>query len=131
MRGVIYGFALAFTAVGVLAPTAAQEKSDPNAISPRKASMQVGKKVKMKMPVRSTSVEVHHRLCNRQDPEAPESFWVVIHQEALPAFKKVNIDNPATFYKDKTIEVVGTVTMGAKHFRIVVDDPKNIKVIAD
>jgi hypothetical protein len=83
------------------------------------------------MPVRFAKNDVNQMLHSTENPDAKVSFVVMIPQTALPAFKKVNIDKPATFYKGKTTQVTGLVETGPRHMRIVVSDPKDIKVIAD
>jgi hypothetical protein len=109
----------------------AQDKPNPNAISPKEAAQQVGKRVTMRMGVRSTFKDVNHRLHNTPDPHSPRGFAVVIPQAALPEFKKVNIDDPATFYNLKTIQVTGKVQAIKSGSRMIVTNPKDILVIAD
>ena len=102
-----------------------------NPIGPKAAREQVGKRVTVQISVLSTAEnEAHvHRLFSG-DPKSP-SLVVIIPETALGEFRKVNIDNPATFYKGKTILVVGQVKMPKDRAVITVTSPDEIKVVAD
>jgi hypothetical protein len=129
--------AASFVAVCVACGTLAAQQSKPsdNAISPSEAAEQVGKRVTMRMVVKSTG-ELGDHLLHSNPPgkkNKARDITVKIPQTALKAFKEVNIDNPSVFYREKTIEVFGHVTKEPKRARpiIIVTDPKNIKVVAD
>jgi len=137
LGGIGIGSTVALLAIAVLsvclgvAAGAPPDKPNPNALTFKEAAKQVGKKVTMRMEVRSTSVLVGHRLHAFPDPKIRSGFFINIPQTAFEAFKKVNIDDPATFYKGKTIEVTGQVVKSKEGAKIVVSDPKEIKVVAD
>lgn len=59
----------------------------------------------------------------------PKNFTVSITASGIKNFKKAEIDDPATFYKGKTIQATGLIRMVKKQYQIVIDDPEMLKVV--
>lgn len=68
-------------------------------------------------------------LDSEEDFRDEKNFAVVIHYDHADAFKKAGVDNPAEFYRDKTIRVTGKIIRENDQVRIRVEDPANIKVV--
>ncbi len=53
----------------------------------------------------------------------------MIDLEGAARFKKAGIDEPASYFKGKTIQVSGLVTLFKDRPRLVVSDPKQIQAL--
>jgi len=56
---------------------------------------------------------------------------VVISYDHADAFKQAGIDDPADYYRSKTIRVTGKVIRENDQTRIRVEDPKQIELTPD
>jgi hypothetical protein len=59
-----------------------------------------------------------------------KNLAVVISAAGAAKFKDAGIDDPAAHFKGKTIRVTGTITVQENRPRIVVEDPRQIRVVA-
>jgi hypothetical protein len=110
-----------------LAHAAAQEKGP--VVSPAQAARLLDKRIVLQMEVKSTGGSVNCYLNSAVDFKDAANFAVFIPQAALDKFKQARIENPKAFYKGKTVQVNGTVTLYEEKPQIRVDDPTQIKVV--
>jgi DNA/RNA endonuclease YhcR with UshA esterase domain len=101
----------------------------PRPLTPEEAAKKVDEKVIVQMEVKSTGGSTATFLNSMTDFRNRKNFTIFIPRDALPAFRKANIDDPAEYYKGKTIQVTGTVSLYRGQVEIKVDDPAQIKVI--
>lgn len=69
-------------------------------------------------------------LNSEKDYHDAKNLAIVIEYEHADAFKDAGIDDPSTYYRDKTIEVTGKVINERDQTRIRVTSPKQIKVVS-
>ena len=128
MRNVILVIALAWAGL-LLADEPKQDKP----LSPAEAIKRVNEKVLVEMLVKATKNRLEKRkeiyLDSETDFRDPKNLGIVINQAGAAKFKEAGIDDPAVHFKDKTIRVSGTVTKEDNRARIVVDDPKQIRIV--
>lgn len=60
-----------------------------------------------------------------------QNFTVVIYSEGLRKFKQIGIENPATHFRDKKIQVRGEVTLRSGRPQIVVEFPGQIELVQE
>jgi len=106
----------------------AQEES--KTLTPDEAAKKVDEKVTLQMEVKSSGGSSTARYLNSMtNYRDRNNFTIYIPRNVLPAFKKVEIEDPAEYYKGKMIQVTGTVSVFRGQVQIKVDDPDQIKVI--
>ena len=115
--------ALWFTSVVILAA----EPVKP--ITPAAAAMKVKEKVTVEMLVKSTGGRDNCYLNSEEDFKADANFTIFISKDVKEKLKQAGIDNPAEHFKQKTIQVTGTVILFEKKPRISVTEPDQIKTI--
>ena len=98
-------------------------------LSPAEAAKKVNEKVTVEMEVKSTGGRSNRYLNSEADYKSAANFAVFISKDVLPKFKEAKIDDPADFYKGKTVRVTGTVTTYEDHPRIEVAGPDQITVV--
>jgi DNA/RNA endonuclease YhcR with UshA esterase domain len=59
----------------------------------------------------------------------PKNFAVAVTETGKGKFRKAKIDDPASHFKGKTIQVTGVVTVKDDQPQIEVDDPGQIEVV--
>ncbi len=59
------------------------------------------------------------------------SFSAVIYENKLPAFAMAGVNDPAGYYKNKTVKLEGFVRMINGKPEIVIESPSQIKIIDD
>jgi DNA/RNA endonuclease YhcR with UshA esterase domain len=128
MRSAIFVFA-ALAPLGLLS---AQEDSKP--LTPEEALKKVDERVTVQMEVKSTGGNTARYLNSDANYRSDKNFAIFIPQNALAKFHKADIDEPAQYYKGKTIQVTGTVELASSKTtsnrpQIRVEDPAQIKVI--
>ncbi len=111
------------------APTALADDAPAKTVTPAEAAKMVDQKVTVEMEVKSTGGKSNRYLNSQEDYKSADNFTIFIAKEVLAKFKDTKIDNPADFYKGKTIRVTGTVTMYDGKSRIEVEKPDQIKVV--
>src|SRR4051794_6647761 len=101
----------------------------PKPVTPEEAAKKVDEKGIIQMEGKSTGGNIATFLNSMTDYRNRKNFSIFIPRDAMPAFRKANIDDPAEYYKGKTIQVTGTVSLYRGQVEIKVDDPAQIKVI--
>jgi hypothetical protein len=127
-------FALAITALAGAVPflgvddTKTKEKIIPAA----EIRSHVGKECTAEMTVKASKNAVPRRtyfLDSEEDFHDEKNLAVVISYDHIAKFQEAGIDDPAEYYKAKTIRVTGKVIEEDDQVRIRVDDPKQIKLV--
>jgi DNA/RNA endonuclease YhcR with UshA esterase domain len=127
-------FALAITALAGAVPflgvddTKTKEKFIPAA----EIRSHVGKECTAEMTVKASKNAVPRRtyfLDSEEDFHDEKNLAVVISYDHAAKFQEAGIDDPAEYYKGKTIRVTGKVIEEDDQVRIRVDDPKQIKLV--
>ncbi len=103
-------------------------------LSPQEAVNRINEQVIVEMQVKAAK-NCQHCLQIFLDSEAdhhdPKNLAVAVTKSGKLNFAEAKIDDPATYFKDKTIRVKGTVIIEEKRPRIEVDDPGQIKIVGD
>ena len=103
-------------------------------LSPVEARKQVGKKITVEMVVRASKNRLEKRKEIYLDSEAnfrdEKNFAVVINAAGAAKFKAADIEEAASHFKGKTIRATGTVVVVQGVPRIVVSDPKQVRVVS-
>ena len=119
-------YLLAVMIVLALAPAA---DAPVKPLTPADAAKKTNEKVTVEMEVKSTGGRSNRYLNSEPDYKSADNFTVFITKEVLPKFKDAKIDDPADYYKGKTIRVSGTVTVYEDKPRIEVAGPDQILVV--
>jgi hypothetical protein len=102
-------------------------------LSPADAIKKVNERVTVLMVVKASKNRLEKRgeiyLDSEQDFRDEKNLAIVITKAGAPRFKEAGVDDPATHFKGKTIQVQGTVIMKENRPRIEVDDPKQIQLV--
>jgi hypothetical protein len=102
-------------------------------LSPVEARKRVGKRVTVQMVVRASKDRLKRRkeiyLDSEEDFRSKKNFAVVINPAGAAKLEEAGIADPAAHFKGKTIRATGTVTVVDGVPRIVVSDPKQIRVV--
>lgn len=104
--------------------------ADKEPITPAEAAKKINEKVVVAMEVKSTGGRGNHYLNSEEDYMDAKNFTIFISKDHLDKFKKAGIEKPSEYFKGKTIQVTGTVTLEQKKPWIKVDEPDQIKVIS-
>ena len=99
-------------------------------ITPAEAAKKINEKVLVEMEVKSTGGKENHYLNSEEDFKDAKNFTIFISKDLLEKFKKAGIESPSMHYKDKKIQVSGTVVLEKEKPWIKVEDPDQIKIIA-
>lgn len=105
------------------------DEPQPNPITPAQAAMKLKEKVTVQMLVKSTGGRENCYLNSEDDFTLATNFTVFLSKNAKEKFKKAGIDNPAEHFKQKTIQVTGTVILYEKKPRIEVTEVSQLKVV--
>lgn len=116
----------AFFSFSALAAVAAEVTP----ITPAEAAKKVNEKVVVEMEVKSTGGRENHYLNSEVDFKDAKNFTIFISKDLMEKFKKAGVDNPSTHYKEKLIQVTGTVVLEKEKPWIKVEEPDQIKIIA-
>ena len=111
----------------------ASDPKDAAPLPPEEAGKHVGEEATFEMLVKASK----HRLAQRkeiyldstEDHTDPKNLAAVVTVDGAAKLKEAGVDDPATYYKGKTIRVSGTVTLKNGEPRIEINDPKQIKVV--
>jgi DNA/RNA endonuclease YhcR with UshA esterase domain len=111
-------------------------QEDTKVVTPEEALKKVDERITVQMAVKSTGGNTARYLNSEADYRSARNFAIFIPQNALAKFHKADIDEPAQYYKGKTIEVTGIVSLGGSKTvsnrpQIRVEDPAQIKVIEE
>jgi DNA/RNA endonuclease YhcR with UshA esterase domain len=101
-------------------------------ISPQEAVTRINEKVTVEMLVKAAK-NCQHCLQVFLDSEAdhhdPTNLAVAITKTGKARFAEGKIDDPASYFKGKAIQVIGTVILRESRPQIEVDDPRQIEVV--
>jgi DNA/RNA endonuclease YhcR with UshA esterase domain len=127
-------FALALTALAGAVPFlgADDAKTKEKIIPAAEIRSHVGKECTAEMTVKASKNAVPRRtyfLDSEEDFHDEKNLAVVISYDHAAKFLEAGIDDPAEYYKGKTIRVTGKVIEEDDQVRIRVDDPKQIKLV--
>jgi DNA/RNA endonuclease YhcR with UshA esterase domain len=114
--------------VFVLLAVSIAAAEDDYGISPGDAAAMSGKKVTVKMRVRSSAAPGNVVLNSEEDYKDAKNFAIIIPRTSLEAFRKAKISEPAEYFKGKTILVTGTVSTFRGYAQITVQHPDQIQV---
>ncbi len=114
----------------VLVPAPADESKP---LTPAEAIEKVNENVTVLMVVKASKNRLEKRgeiyLDSEQDFRDENNLAIVITKAGAPRFKEAGVNDPATHFKGKTIQVQGTVIMKDNRPRIEVDEPKQMKIV--
>jgi len=68
-------------------------------------------------------------LDSEEDHHDPKNMAVAVTESAKAKFKEISIDDPASYFRSKTIRVTGVVTIKENRPHIEVDDPRQIEIV--
>ena len=101
-------------------------------IAPEDAEDHLGEQVTVKMEVEASKYMRDKGICflnSMRNHRDPDNFAVVMFSDALEAFAKKGIEDPADHFYGKTIEVSGQVKKYRDQVQIEVDEPDQIEVV--
>jgi hypothetical protein len=131
MIAVIPILVLAFA--GVAAVRGADDpKSTEKVIPAAEIRDHVGRECTALMTVKASKNAAPRRtyyINSEEDFHDEKNLAVVISYDHAAKFQEAGIDDPAVYYKGKTIQVTGKVIKEDDEIRIRIDDPKQIKVV--
>lgn len=98
-------------------------------LSPAEAAKKVNEKVIVEMEVKSTGGKSNRYLNSEENYKDDHNFTIFIPKDALDKFKDAKIDDPAEYYKGKTVRVTGTVALHDDKPQVKVEDPAQIEIV--
>jgi hypothetical protein len=102
-------------------------------LTPAEAIKRENEQVTVQMTVKASKNALQKRkeiyLDSEEDFRDAKNLATVINEEGASRFKEAGVDDPAAHFKGKTIRVTGTMTRVDDRPRIVVSDPKQIKLV--
>jgi DNA/RNA endonuclease YhcR with UshA esterase domain len=99
-------------------------------ISAEEAAKQVDKECLVEMQVKSIGKSRSRYFLNSEaNFRDGKNFTIFIDSDVLAKFKKAKIEDPATYYKDKTIRVKGKVLLYNNRPEIKVAGPEQVEVV--
>ena len=98
-------------------------------ITPAAAAKKINEKVLVEMEVKSTGGRENHYLNSEEDFKDAKNFTIFISKDLIDVFKKAGIENPSMHYKEKVIQVTGTVVLEKEKPWIKVEEPDQIKIV--
>jgi DNA/RNA endonuclease YhcR with UshA esterase domain len=114
----------------VLVPASADEFKP---LTPAEAIKKVNEKVTVQMIVKASKNRLEKRgeiyLDSEQDFRDDRNLAIVITKSAAARFKEAGVNDAATHFKGKTIQVQGKVIMKDNRPRIEVAEPKQIQIV--
>jgi DNA/RNA endonuclease YhcR with UshA esterase domain len=120
------GAALALMLIPALA-TADDKAAKP--LTPEAAAKKVNEQCTVGMVVKSAGKGNGVFFLNsKEDFKAPDNFTVFINKQGVEKLKEAKIDDPAAYYKNKTICVTGTVKLYRDKPEIIVEKADQILV---
>jgi hypothetical protein len=101
-------------------------------ISALEATQRLNEPVTVEMPVRRTKCctgSLQFFLDSEENHRDPKNLGVVVTTTGAGKFRAAHIDNPANYFKGKTIRVQGVVILKENRPYIEVDDPGQIEIV--
>lgn len=120
---------LAAVIAAVLFPALLVAQDAPKPLTPAEAAKKLEMKVTVEFEVKSTGGNNNNYLNSHADYKDAANFTIFIPKAALAKFAAAKIEKPIDYYKGKTIQVTGTVTLFEQKPQIKVEDPAQIKVV--
>jgi hypothetical protein len=121
------------TTAGLSSRSAADDAKPAEKVIPAaQARDHIGKECTAVMTVKSSKNAVPRKtyyLDSEEDFRDEKNLAVVISYDHIDKFREAGIDDPAEYYKGKTIHVTGKVIDEDDQVRIRVEDPKQIKLL--
>lgn len=111
----------------LIASVALAQESKP--LTPAEAAKKLEMKVTVELEVKSTGGNNNNYLNSHADFKDAANFTIFIPKAALAKFAAAKVDKPFEYYKGRTIQVTGTVTLFEQKPQIKVEDPAQIKVV--
>jgi DNA/RNA endonuclease YhcR with UshA esterase domain len=112
----------------------ADNKATQKTITSEEAGKHVGEKVTVEMIVRASKDRLEKRkeiyLDSTTDHHDPKNLAAVVTVAGAASLKSAGIADPATYFKGKTIQVSGTVTLKEKEPRIEINEASQIRLAA-
>jgi len=125
-----------FAMIAILAGTSLGRGGDPpqdKPLAPEDALKRVNETVMVQMMVKTSKNRLEKRgeiyLDSEEDFRDPKNLGVVINRQGAAKFKDAGIADPAEHFKGKTIRVTGTVIKENELYRLIVEDPKQIRIV--
>jgi hypothetical protein len=101
-------------------------------LSPLEVAHCVNEQVTVEMLVKAAKNCPHCSqifLDSEEDHHDPDNLAVAVTSIGKAKFKEAMIDDPARYFKGKTIRVTGTVILRKNRRAIEVDDPKQVEIV--
>ncbi len=101
-------------------------------LSPLEAAKLINEEVTVEMLVKAAKNCPHCSqifLDSEENHHDPDNLAVAVTSIGKANFKEAKIDDPAGYFKGKTIRVTGTVILTKNRPAIEVDDPKQIEIV--
>jgi hypothetical protein len=127
-------FLFLFLALGLVAGAVADDGKPPAVVASADAKNHVDAQCTVELTVRASKNGTHRHeyyLDSEENFRDEKNFAVVISYDHLDSFKKAGIDDPALHYKGKKLRVTGKVVRENEQVRMRVEDPKQIKIVAE
>jgi hypothetical protein len=106
---------------------------DTKPLTTAEAIKRENQEVTVEMAIKASKNALQQRkeiyLDSEEDFRDPKNLAAVINEEGAAKFKEAGVEDPAEHFRGKTIRVSGTITRVDDRPRIVVSDPKQIKVV--
>ena len=107
--------------------------ADGKPLPPEEAGKHVNEEVTVEMVVKASKDRLAQRkeiyLDSTEDHTDPKNLAAVVTADGAASLKAAGIDDPAAYYKGKTVRVTGKVTLKNKEPRIEVNDAKQIRLV--
>ena len=107
--------------------------AEPKPLGPAEAREKVGEEITVEMTVKAAKDRLEKRgeiyLDSEEDFRDEKNLGVVVTKTGAAKFKEAGVDDPAVYFKDKTIRVKGKVIIKEQRPRIEVDNPQQIQII--
>jgi hypothetical protein len=106
---------------------------DTKPLTPVEAIKKINEKVVVEMQVKATKNRLEKRgeiyLDSEEDFRDEKNLGIAVTKTGAAKFKEAGVDDPAVYFKDKTIRVTGTVIIKENRPRIEVDEPKQVQTV--
>jgi len=121
------GIVLALAFVSALAVA---EDNQARPLTPAEAAKKVNEKCTVEMQVKNVGKgKGVYFLNSKKDFKAADNFTVFINNVGVARLREAKIDDPITYYKDKTIRVTGVVKLYRERPELVVEKADQIQVV--
>ena len=101
-------------------------------LSTQETANEVNERVTVEMLVKAAKNCQHCSqvfLDSEADHHDPKNMAVAVTESGKAKFKEMSIDDPASYFRSKTIRVTGVVTLKENRPQIEVDDPRQIEIV--